>query len=188
MVNPFYVQYLTAYIYCMNTLLMCYKRILHSVGTSMLIIAVPSHIFALTFRPSFGLVKSRRKMHGKMFDFPSADQRLPYCDKEGGWAWFSWLKKRSRSIFLAWQEINKQEKRTTLFLTECKLSRQNSIPFLVTVSDIAFDLFHDLDFMSLFNCFSCFLERVLLTASSGTTYFVSSNWSIKINHVLSLRI
>lgn len=84
MINPLYVQCLTVYMSCMNTLLTCYKKILHSVGTSMLIIAVPSHIFALTFRSSFGLVKSPRRMHGKMFDFPSADQRLPYCNKEGG--------------------------------------------------------------------------------------------------------
>ena len=49
---------------------------------------------------------------------------------------------------------------------------KNYTPFLVTVSDTAFDLFQNLNFRNLFYCFSplsCTLGKVLLTASSRTT-------------------
>ena len=50
--------------------------------------------------------------------------------------------------------------------------QKNCTPFLLTVSDIAIRLFHNLDFRnsySFFSPLSCLLEKMLLKTSSGTT-------------------
>ena len=85
---------------------------------------------------------------------------------------------------------NKQENGLTLFLASYNLSlfllycavfmHNNCAPFLVTVSNIAFDLFDNLDFRNLFNCcssLSCTLGKVLLTTPSRTTCFLSTGYN-----------
>ena len=64
----------------MNTLPVYY--ILQFVGTSMLIIGAPSNMFLQMFGLSLVLVKSSRRIHPIILDFPFAGRRLSCCDRE----------------------------------------------------------------------------------------------------------
>ena len=68
--------------YGMNTSLVYCRKFLQFIGTSMLIIAAPSNMFVLTFGRLFVLVKSSRRMHPVILDFPFAGRRLPCSDRE----------------------------------------------------------------------------------------------------------
>ena len=146
--------------YGMNTSIACCKKFLQFVGTSMLIITVPSNMFGDVWT----FIWTRKISEENAFNndiLSFIGQRLPCSDKKTGWAWFSFLKKFSKYPSIVWQEIVKQVKRVPLFQADYNLScfllysavfmQKNCTSFLFKVSNIVFKLFHNLDFMSSHN-------------------------------------